>query len=356
MAQALDLTGLTLSPQEAQLASEAVFEKVFAKPELNEAHFVQTGIQMKTQIPFFGKFGLVGKVDPGSCGVNASTEYIKPTEKFWDPALVSFRLPHCQSDVLQLFKLWKRSPSAVAMWEDVDDELLAFIQSRVADATLEAALRISSFGDKAADNVAGGGYITNGVDDSFFSMLDGFWKQTYAAVTAATLQKITIDENGEATYAAQNALDASRAIDVMRQMYENADARMFAGDNMPVYQITRSLFNNFVAYLEDKSLGFMLNRAEEGKTDRYQYRGIPIIVRYDWDRNIKAYEDNGTTLRLPHRAILTDIRNVPIGTSDENDFTTFNMFYDQVSKKHYTDVAMYLDAKLLEEYAAIVAY
>lgn len=356
MAQALDLTGLSLNPQEAQASSECVFEKVFAKPTLAETHYVQTGVQMKTQIPFFGQFGLVGLVDPGTCGVNTSAEYIKPTQKYWDPALVSFRLPHCQSNILQLFKLWKRNASALATWEQVDNELLAFLQDRVTDATLESILRISNFGDKAAANIAGGGYIKAGVAPAFFTMIDGLWKQIYDAVAAATIVKVDITENSGVTYAAQNALASDRAITVFRQMFEGADARMFSGDNMPVFQVTRTLFNNYVAYLEDKSLSFMLNRAEEGKTDRYQYRGIPIIVRYDWDRNIRSYEDNATTLRLPHRAILTDIRNVPVGTSNENDFSSFDMFYDKTLKTHYTDVAYYLDCKLLEEYAIMVAY
>ena len=46
----IDLSGLTLNPEEARMASEAVFEKVFAKQELEVIHGVQTGINMQTQI------------------------------------------------------------------------------------------------------------------------------------------------------------------------------------------------------------------------------------------------------------------------------------------------------------------
>ena len=48
---------------------------------------------------------------------------------------------------------------------------MAFITDRGIDATMEAILRISSFGDKLADNVADGGAITAGIDPTFFTMI-----------------------------------------------------------------------------------------------------------------------------------------------------------------------------------------
>ena len=99
----------------------------------------------------------------------------------------------------------------------------------------------------------------------------------------------------------------------------------------------------------------LYSRTEEG-TSRDTYRGIPIIVREDWDRNIRTYFDNGTTYLDPHRMILTDINNIPIGTLSEDDLKSLDMFYEKKDKTHYIDTAMTLDAKLLEEYMIAVAY
>src|SRR5574344_242533 len=180
MASLIDTADLTLNEQEALNVSEAVFESVYTKPVIESAHQVMTGIQMKTQIPFFGLMGLVGKVSSG-CTPNASAEKVNLTEKYWDPALVDFRLTHCQGDVSQLFKMWKRSRIALGTWEEVDNEMMAFITDRGVDAVYEAILRISQFGDTGAKLVANGGYITAGKDIAFLTMINGLWQQVFAS-------------------------------------------------------------------------------------------------------------------------------------------------------------------------------
>jgi len=356
MASLIDLSSLTLNPQEALSASEAVFEMVYSKPAIDSVHMVATGIQMQTQIPFYGQYGLVGKKSLGSCNVNAETKSIEATQKYWTPQLINFRLTHCQEDVNQLFKMWKRSQNALKTWEEIENEMLAFLADRLVDATVNSILRISSFGDTSEDNVSGGGNITNGTSKLYFTMIDGIWAQFIAGVAAGTVPRYTINENAGANYAAQDNLAADRALLAMRSLYNNIDSRAEDAGGL-VFQMTRSLFKNWQDYLEDKSLAFTLMRTEEGKgTTKWAYRGIPIIVRNDWDRIIRAYFDTGTKYYLPHRMWLTPIGNVPIGTSDDGNFNEFDMFYDKTDKKHYSDVAYYLDAKELEEYLAAVAY
>lgn len=350
MASLIDTADLTLSPQEALTVSEVVFEQVYNKPLLSRAHDVRTGIQMKTQIPIFGLLGAVGKASSG-CTPNSSDEKVNLTEKYYDPALIDFRLTHCQNDVSQLFKLWKKSRVANKTWEEVDNAMMAFLADRTVDAAYEAILRISSFGDKNAALVANGGYITAGKDIAFLTMINGLWQQIFAD---ATIKRYTIPENAEATEAAQLALDPSRAANVFRYLYSNIDSRAHTVGGL-VYQVTRSLTNNWEDYLEDKSLGFTLQVAEDGKRE-FRYRGIPIIIRDDWDKNIREWNDLGDTLLYPHRAILTPIGNIPIATSDEGSMTSLDAFYDKVTKSHYVDVAFYLDTVLLQSELIAVAY
>jgi hypothetical protein len=247
--------------------------------------------------------------------------------------------------------MWKRSRIALKTWEEVENEQVAFITDRGIDAVLEAILRISQFGNKTAAHIADGGQITEGADVAFLTMIDGLWHQIY---DGATIHRYTIDENAELAEAGQLALAADRALLAKRDLYNNIDARAFETGNL-TYQMTRTLWNNWSDYLEDKSLVFSLDRAEKGST-KQSYRGIPILVRNDWDRNIRTWEDQGATLLYPNRMILTDINNIPIGTSDEESMKTLDSFYDKVTRSHYLDGAFYLDVKLLEEAMIAVAY
>jgi hypothetical protein len=360
MASAVDFSSLTLNTEEAREVSQLVFEKTFLRPELNEIHNVMTGVEMDRFIPIMGQFGLVGKNDPGACGVNTESGQIPVSQKTWAPKLISFRIPHCQDDIPDLLKFWKKAKKASGTWEDVSDELMAFITDRLQDAIMQSILRISSMGGTSHSPVgdgAGNELLTVGTDKTYFNMLNGLWEQIFTdqALPTPLTYRYEITENGQATKSAQLALGDTAALDAFRAMYNNIDPRAFESSNL-VFQITRTLLNNWQNFLEDKSLVFMLNRAEEGKTGKFSYRGVPIVVRNDWDRLIKAYFDNGTTYYLPHRAVLTDINNVPIGTSETDSFTVIDVFYDKVTKKWYFDVAYKLDVKLLMEYELACAY
>jgi hypothetical protein len=355
MSATIDFSSLTLNSEEARSLSETVQEQVYSKPALTEVHEVMTGVDQDRYIPILGKYGLVGKVDPGSCGVNAETGTIPTSQKQWTPKLISFRITHCQDDLPNLLKFWKKSAQInPGYWETIDNEMMAFINDRVSDAILESIFRITEFADTDAEVVGSGGTLTAGTTKTYFNMLDGMWKQIFTDQAGSALSyRYTIDANAGGSYTAQ-ILDAGESLNIFRTLYEKADTRIFDG-NAPVFQVTKSIADNWEAYIEDKSLVFQLQKVEQGSS-RFQYRGIPIIVRKDWDRTIRSYYDNGTTYDLPNRAILTDIANIPVGTSDEQSLSTLDSWYEKKDKKHYIDVAYKIDQKNLQEALMAVAY
>lgn len=355
MASTIDFSALTLNSEEARILSEVVVEELYSKPDLTSVHEVMTGVDMDRYIPILGGYGLVGKVDPGSCSVNAETGQISSSQKQWTPKLISFRLTHCQDDLPDLLKFWKKSRVAAGTWEQVDNEMMAFIADRVMDATLESIFRIAEFGDTAAEVVGSGGYLTAGTTKTYFNMLSGMWKQIFTDQAGSALShRYTIDENSEGDKATQLALASDRALKVFRDLYSNIDTRAFKFADLK-FQVTKSLFDNWQDFLEDKSLAFTLNQAEKG-SNSWSYRGIPIVVRDDWDRTIVAYHNLGTTYYLPHRAILSPLSNIPIGTSDEESMTKLDSFYWKKDKAHYIDVAYKIDQKNLVEELLAVAY
>jgi hypothetical protein len=355
MPSTIDFTGLTLNPEEARSLSECIQEQVYSKPQLTRVHEVATGVEQDKYIPILGKYGLVGKADPGSCGNNDITATIPTSQKMWEPKLISGKLAHCQSDIPNLLKFWKKSRIAAKTWEEVDNEMMAFINDRAVDAILESIFRHSEFGDKNAKLVANGGYLTAGLDKAFFNVINGMWAQVFADDAGSRkAYRYTIDENTKGTDEEQYELAETAALLIFRNLYKNADSRIFEG-NAPVFQVTKSIFDNWQDFMENKSGAFTLDRIEKGSTT-WNYRGIPIVVRADWDRNIKAFHNLGDSYYLPNRAILTDIANIPIGTSDSESLTSLNSWYSQDDEKHYIKFAYKLDQKNLQEELMAVAF
>jgi len=59
---------------------------------------------------------------------------------------------------------------------------------------------------------------------------------------------------------------------------------------------------------------------------------------------------------LPNRIMFTTPANIPIATLNEGDFTEMEVFYDQKLRELNMGMGFSLDAKLVEEHMAVVAY
>jgi len=356
----VDYSSLTFNSEEARATADLVFEDVWVKPEsLATVHDVQTGIVMNKFIPILGQYGLLGKLDPGDCTSNTETEQIPTSQKQWTPKPVSFRLADCEAKIDQERKFWLKGGAFKDKWENQSSEEVAFVTDRVIDATMETVLRIAEFNDTDNSPVGdgtGNEKLTVGTTKTYFNILNGMWKQIFTdqALPTPLSYRSTITENGLATKALQLILGSTAAVDAMKAAFENIDPRAFK-DGMLKYQMTRTLFNNYLSYLESNSLAFTLDVIEGGKRV-LEYRGIQIIERVDWDRTIQTYFDNGTTYYLPHRMILTKISNIPIGTQDTESMESVDSFYDKKDKTHYMDVAFNIDTKILLEYELASAY
>lgn len=350
MASLIDITALSLATEEAQAVGEVVSEKIYNNETLQQAHAIFTGIAWDTQIPFAGLIGRnLAKVV--NCNMPAGTGF-SMSEKTWTPVDVGVRYEHCQQDLDQLFKLFGPKTPRYSADDITGTDIADFIVNRIEAGVAEDLHRLIYFGDTAMDIVSNGGYLANALDgeQAVWQAFDGLWKQ-WLADGAIPVQ--TISENGLASYAAQLALGATTAYDTFKGMYEKADSRMLSVPGLRI-ECTRSLFMNYQAWLEDKSLAFTLERTERG-TSRYTFRGIPIVVRNDWDRSLVLF-DNGTKYDKPHRAALTVPGNKPLGILDQESLTQVSSFYVQKDLKNYMDVLMRMDVKHLESYMIVCAY
>ena len=352
-----DLSGLTMNPTEVDDVSKAIFELVIEESDLAEHHEIETGITRKTQIAFVGNPGLVGKVQT-DCDRAIDDFNIPITQKYWELVTLGIRLKHCATDVNALLKLFKKaSRMNPDFYDRIGSQELGLVIAKLEQAIKQMLNRLVWFGDTAAANVSGAGVIKNGIDVAYFTPINGLFKQIFADIPVTAANYVEISENAGASYVAQELTD-DKALAIFRNMHNATDARFYqaiAGGAQPKLFVTRELMQNYWNTLENKSLNFSLGETQDG-VSKMSYRGIPIIVRYDWDDNIRSYQDNGTKFNLPNRAILTLKENIPVATLSESDLDAVTSFYVQKDKANYMDVDMNLDTKHLLNYYTVAAY
>jgi hypothetical protein len=350
----IDVSALSLNPQEVTELNKVIFEKVYNNPMISDIHEIETGIVMKTQIVLANRINRVlGKASVG-CTPNPETGFTM-SQKFWDPAREDFRLSHCQADMPALLKIFKKDAKMNPDFYDaVGSEEFGIVIAAVSDAMIESLIIKIWFADKAAALIAGGGVFKAGTDVARFNTFDGEFKQILAEVPTTAKNYVAISKNAGANYAAQ-ALADDEALSIFKSMFRKADKRL-AKDGTAQLLVTASLFDNFVDTLENKTIanGF-LDRAEDGSVN-IRYRGVPIKMMDIWDRIIDQYQDNGTKLNLPHRAVLTTKSNIPVGTLSTEDFENLEVFYDRTLKTNFIDAVYTIDAKHLENYLTVAAY
>jgi len=349
----INADALTLNPREAETVSEVIFERVFNDSDLAEYHEVETGIDVKTQIAFAERLGLLGKKSEG-CTPNEAGGFTL-TQKYWTPVLEDFRLKHCQNDMPALLKLFRKSQRINPDFFDaVGTQEFGVIISAVESSLIENIHRKVWFNDTAAATIANSGVFTNGTDLEYFNSFDGLFKQIFTEVPANAANRVAITANAGTTYTGQ-ILAEDAALAIFEKMVVAADERLVSADDAFILT-TRSMADNYRATLRNKNLGSgFLEVVEEGRPKLY-FDGIEVKVRYDWDRYIKQYQNNGTKHHLPHRAVLTTKSNIPVGTLSEEDLTKLDVFYDKTLKTNIMDAAYTLDAKHLEAYMTVAAY
>ena len=356
MATMIDVTGLTLNPQEAQNLSEIMFERIFEDENLlTKVHDIVTGIKMKTQIVFADQMG--DSLKKFSSCTPALAEGLKLSQKYWDPELIGARWEHCQNDVNQLFKMWKNFEKVNPDFFELTSEELAVLVMAIENALPTNILTISWFADKQAALIADSGKFTAGTDLGKYNMIDGLWKQIFAEVTAGKVPRTTIAENSLTTTSAQKAITPAKALEYLQSVYGTADTRLTADANGVHFLVTSEIYSAYRQYLATTpaTAGGNTEVIENGKPV-VRFYGIEVVDMNVWTRKIQQLFNNGTKLDLPNRIVLTSKLNIPIGTVNDSDFDTVDSFYDQYKKINVLDVAMKIDAKFLQGYLASVAY
>lgn len=357
----IDLTGLTLNPIEVDDIKDFIIERVFEHPQIQAIHNIETGVKMQEQIVFAGQFGKTGLKKTTSCDRQTSGAESVLTQKYWLPVGIEDTLIICQAEVNGLFKAYY---SKIQKYKDLYDitgtDMEIFYAIMIEESMVRTIWRAAWFGDTAVA-AAGAGTVglVSAANVKFYDYLDGLWKQIFAAVTATTVERVTITENAvTASKAAQLALASGAAVAYFKSVYEAADVRLRSNPDAKM-MVSRELFDNYLDYLEDKGVAYDIDIMQNGLKS-LKYRGIDVVnMETVWGLDSREDFVNNTTdnvYYLPHRIVFTDRFNIPIGTLNENDFSELSQWYNEDERKNKTAYGFTEDAKVLEEYMITVAY
>ncbi len=350
---------ISFNGDEIKALSEAVFESGFSKPELKKFHTVVTGVAVNKQIAILGRLnGLIGG-GSGECNPTASTATVSMSEKKWIPVMVSDRLTACWTDLQETFFAYGLK-QGIAKADLTSTDFFNFIQDLLTDAMQELVYRLAWFNDVDADDVDGTGVLTSGTPLVFFNKLNGLFQQIFEVVGVTPARRtLGLDtRNSGASYALQQFTEAditNRVVTKMlRRLKVNADLRLRGKADL-VYIVTQSVADQYEAELEDATANYTTEKIENGIT--VLKKGSITVIAFDfWDRIIAEYYDDGTTLFLPHRAILATPSNLQIKVENEGSLSEMAVIYDPIKKENHIDFAFMFDTKLVENHLVQIAY
>lgn len=352
----LDPNDLTWNGKEAMDLSEAIYKKVFITPGLSSIHQMMTGIKAKTQLPFLGSLGLVGKKKT-ACDTTPNPGGISMSEKFADPEWITDRFEECWDTLAPSFFVWGLK-EGIKKEDLTDTDFANFLEDKIAEAMMKAIFRIAHMGKVTEDTIANGGQLVNGTDKDYFNIIDGMWTQAISIATADTNRRVTITKNAAATFALQkfDAADVTNKVaeTLFQDLYYNADFRVRGLEGLMIL-CTQSVADQYAKELRSRNLDASYTRIEGGYK-ALMFEGIPIVPISYWDVLISTYYHNGTKAYLPHRAILVSKENIPLITENESSLSELKAGYYDYGKKYYVDFGFLLDMKILDDELVQVGY
>lgn len=281
------------------------------------------------------KLGWTGEMeDIGWAGAPCNPTYKTPTitaaEKTWDIGQWSTPLKWCYEDFMNTIAEY-----ALKTGTNIGDLTSTDIMDVVIYPALDLAIkrmfwRFIWFGDKDAKNIADSGQITANFDVELFKPCDGFFKQLFAITAANTSQHTTIDANNQASYALQMSKikEAGVAIGLFDSILENADSRISSLDGAGLF-VTKSLGDALTKDLK-REYKLILEWEQIFKgLEVSEYNGMPIYRISIWDRMIQKFQNNGTKLNLPHRAVYGSPKQLLVGSPAGQIISDLELWFNQ---------------------------
>ena len=348
MAATLDFTKFNFSEEQIRNVNDLIFDDLTKAPELTLICTLYPGIVFDKQIGFIGEGGLVGVKNQG-CNPTPQQWNIGTRTVTWQPRAWEILLVECWKDLEATAAVYSlKTGTGIADFSDGDYENIVAV--RLQEAIKKFIIRLVWFSDEDAANVnisQGaniGGLITAGVNTIYFDILNGLWKQLMAQITVNSDQRVAVTENAGATYAAQE-LTPDSAAKYLQKLKYSAPMTLRSKENAFIV-LTQSFYDAWEMSLQGKTLESMYTNLVDGRKVLKAY-GVPLIPMPIWDEMIGQYENTGTKLNNPHRALYVQKENLAVGVDGERSFEDVKVWYNNDTREVKTELMGKADAKLL---------
>ncbi len=339
-----------LLPADLIAASNIVKKEIVNAPELRNMHQITPNVRASKKIVITGEMGLIGKASQGCGGTPQSNSVYINTDKYWAPKEWEFYLRECWKDYAPTFAQYSFN-KGVKRADLTSTDILNILLDKLTPAIKKMFIRFVWFGDTAANAVDGAspaGILTSGTDETYFTLIDGIWKQARAIIAAAPARKINIAANEQTTYALQKStLTPEIAWGIIRDAIFNTKTSVRYAPGIGGYA-TQYLFDMACQWISDKSIpDTFLNMVNGVKT--LKAYGTPITAVPIWSEIIETYEDNGTYWNDPHRLIIYDKTNVQVACDGSTPLEDVVLLPNPYDKYFYMEGMDTIDAKIIKD-------
>lgn len=323
--------------------SELLFTSLYNDPDLERLFTMWPNAVNGKKLGYLDSMGDVG-VPGGGCNPTYTKIDITGIEKTWD--LGKWRIPKtiCYEDLEDTLAKYGMNTGTEAADITNTPYFDKVLQPLLQKAITEMFWRLVWFGDKDAKNVSeagvdktGGGTVTDTINPELLTSCNGFWKKLLAIIAANPDQKTSIAANSAATKVLQKTgIRASGvAIGIVDNLLSDADSRIFDYNDhaiMMTSSLYKALRNDVVDKYGKSTMPFEKITAGFGLSE---YDGHQIFVLDIWDRLIRKFADNGTTIDCPHRAVLASPSNLFCGTSDKQRLASLTVKFDDRQRDNF---------------------
>lgn len=217
--------------------------------------------------------------------------------------------------------------------------------------------RLGWFGDTEAKLIASGGTLSAGTKTELFTACDGLFKRIFAQGTKNAAQITTIAANGKNSFAEQKKaiLEKGVATGILDNMLMDADSRI-TSDGDAIIMLTKGLADALTLDIKQRYTQIMPWEKVFDGVDVASYDGVTIARVSIWDRMIRAFENTGTKLNKPYRAVFANIRQLQVATDADGLISDIDVWFDKKERRNYSYSTGRIGTQILEDDMFHAAY
>ncbi len=351
----IDFTS-TFTDEQVRSLSELLFLDYVEAGNFSDFHDVHTGIISGKEIAWIGEMPDIGRTSRG-CNPTYDIAEIPTIKKTWNPKEFDARLKECYKDLEDTMAVYARN-TGTRVADLTNTDYFKIISERFGRAIERMVWRtwIMDLDHTLVGAGAGTQQITAGQDITLVNILDGYWKQIAAIVSANASQQTVVAANSAATKAEQfSDLTPALALGYLMDATYNMPVELVQR-NDKVGIITRYFANQVKRQFQATNTHPEAYQAVKDGVEVLMVNGVDFAIIDEWTKQIETYHDLGATFLLPHRALITTRDNLAYGITSEGTFNTLEMWYEKLDRHSYIDLIDQVDVKVMQDDLIQVIY